>query len=76
MTKVYRAGERGLEKTNIEIEGKKYSLDTLTMEQAKQVQALEAIDAHMKHLGVKLGISQTARSVHVELLKKELSKVH
>ena len=76
MTKVYRVGEKGLETAHIEIDGKKYDLTSMTVEQATQVRALEEIDAHMKFLALKLGVSQTARNVHLEVLKRELSKVH
>jgi hypothetical protein len=56
----------------IKIDNKDYDTDNLSEEAKKQLSALQVVDAEIRHLQVQMGIAQTARSVHVQLLKAAL----
>lgn len=58
---------------SIQIDGKDYDTDTLNEEAKKQLAALQIVDNEIRHLQVKLGIANTARSVHAQLLKAALA---
>lgn len=53
----------------IKIDGKDYDTDKLNADAKKQVAALQVVDGEIRRLQVQLGIAQTARNVHVQLLK-------
>lgn len=57
---------------NLNIDGKEYDLDTLSEAAKQQLGALQVIDNELRHLQVQLNIAQTARTVHVQLLKAAL----
>lgn len=56
----------------ITIDGKEYDSNALTDEAKKQLSALQIVDSEIRHLNVQLGIANTARSVHAQLLKAAL----
>lgn len=56
----------------INIDGKEYDTDTLTDAAKQQLGALQIVDNEIRHLQVQLGIANTARNVHVQLLKAAL----
>ena len=57
----------------IQIDGKEYDTDTLSDEAKKQLTSLQIVDNEIRHLQVQLGIANTARNVHVQLLKAALA---
>lgn len=57
----------------INIDGKEYDTDNLSEEAKKQLTALQIVNNEIHHLQVQLGIANTARSVHVQLLKVALA---
>lgn len=57
----------------VQIDGKDYDTDTLNEEAKKQLAALQIVDNEIRHLQVQLGITNTARTVHVQLLKAALA---
>lgn len=54
---------------NIKIDGKDYDVEKLNEEAKKQLSALQIVDAEIRHLQIQLGIANTARNVHLQLLK-------
>lgn len=58
---------------NINIDGQEYDTDTLSDEARRQLAALQMVDNEIRHLQVQLGIANTARNVHVQLLKAALA---
>lgn len=58
---------------NINIDGQDYDTDTLSDEAKKQISALQIVDNEIRHLQVQLSIANTARSVHMQLLKTALA---
>lgn len=56
----------------IKIDGKDYNTDTLSDDAKKQVAALQVIDSEIRRLKLQQGIANTARGVHVQLLKAAL----
>lgn len=55
------------------IDDKEYDTDKLSADAKKQIAALQVVDGEIRRLQVQLGIAQTARSVHAELLKAALA---
>lgn len=56
----------------IKIDGKDYDTEKLSEEAKKQLSALQVVDNEIRHLQVQMGIAQTARNVHVQMLKAAL----
>ena len=57
----------------IKIDGQDYDTDKLSEEAKKQLSTLQLVDNEIRHLQIQIGIAQTARQVHVQLLKAALS---
>lgn len=57
----------------IQIDGKDYDTDTLSDEAKKQLSALQIVDNEIRHLQIQLSIANTARGVHVQMLKAAIS---
>ena len=57
----------------IQIDGKDYDTDTLSDAAKQQLGALQIVDNEIRHLQIQMGIAQTARNVHVQLLKAALA---
>lgn len=57
----------------IKIDGQDYDTDKLSEEAKKQLSTLQLVDNEIRHLQIQIGIAQTARQVHVQLLKSALS---
>lgn len=57
----------------IKIDDKDYDTDNLSDNAKKQIMALQAVDAEIRNLQIRLGIAQTARGVYQQLLKVALA---
>ena len=57
----------------IQIDGVDYDTDTLNEEAKKQLGAMRLIDGEISRLQLQMGIANTARSVHAQLLKAALA---
>ena len=57
----------------INIDGKEYDTDSLPDAAKQQLAALQVVDNEIRHLQIQMGIAQTARNVHVQLLKVALA---
>lgn len=57
----------------IKIDGKDYDTDKLSADAKKQLSALQLVDGEIRHLQLQIGIAQTARNVHLQLLKAAVS---
>lgn len=58
----------------IVIDGKEYNLDALSDEAKKAINTLRFIDAEVARLQNLLAVQQTARTVFVTVLQKELAQ--
>lgn len=56
----------------IKIDGNDYDTEKLSDDAKKQIMALQAVDAEIRNLQIRLGIAQTARGVYQQLLKVAL----
>lgn len=54
---------------SIKIDEKEYELETLSEAAKKQLSALQIVDNEIRHLQIQLSIANTARSVHLQMLK-------
>ena len=72
----FKLGEKGLEKTKIDIGGKHYELASLTEDQLKQVESITAIENRMREIRAKIGIANTTRNVYIDLFRGEFCKGH
>ena len=57
----------------ITIDGKEYDFDSLSDDAKKSVNTLRFIDAEIMRLQNLIAVQQTARTVYVNILQKELS---
>lgn len=57
----------------IKIDNQDYDTDKLSEQAKKQLSALQVVDNEIRHLQIQMSIAQTARNVHVQLLKTSLA---
>lgn len=57
----------------IKIDGKDYDTDKLSEQAKQQLSALQVVDNEIRHIQIQLSIAQTARNVHLQLLKTALA---
>ena len=57
----------------IKIDNQDYDTDKLSEDAKKQLSALQVVDNEIRHLQIQMSIAQTARNVHVQLLKAALA---
>ena len=57
----------------IKIDNQDYDTDKLSEDAKKQLSALQVVDNEIRHLQIQVSIAQTARNVHVQLLKAALA---
>lgn len=56
----------------LEIDGKKYTLDSLSEQAKAQIDNVRLTEQEIARLQVQLGIAQTARSAYLQVLKAQL----
>lgn len=57
----------------INIDGKEYDTDTLSDAAKQQLGAMQVVDNEIRRLQIQMGIAQTARGVHAQLLKAAMA---
>lgn len=73
---VFRSVENGATaaETQITIDGRSYDTSSLSENARQQIANIRAVDDHAAHLGLRLALTETARSVYSDLLLRELEK--
>lgn len=57
----------------IKIDEKEYDIDKLNQDAKKQIDAIRTVDRELRRLQVQVAIANTAKSVHVGLLKAAIN---
>jgi hypothetical protein len=61
--------------TNLTFNGKDYDIESLSLDAKNQLISLQAAEAEINHLNIKLAIAQTAKNAYAQALQSLLPKL-